>query len=95
MYKRSKALFKALARIAGTGGNRKLHFQGRSKIIHSGIPVLRRREAVMSPCQNISTACEDTFEENLNTVSKQLGFVFVFGFGLGFGFGFWFCFCFP
>lgn len=46
MYKRGKALFKALARIAGIGGNRKLHFQGRRKIIHSGIPVLRRREAV-------------------------------------------------
>lgn len=66
MYKRGKDLLKALARIAGTGGNRKLHFQGRRKIIHSGIPT--------SPCRNTSTACEDTFEENPSTVTKQLKF---------------------
>lgn len=68
MYNRGKDLLKALARIAGTGGNRKLHFQGRRKIIHSGIPT--------SPCRNTSTACEDTFEENPNTVTKQLNFFF-------------------
>lgn len=69
MYNRGKDLLKALARIAGTGGNRKLHFQGRRKIIHSGIPT--------SPCRNTSTACEDTFEENPNTVTKQLNFFFL------------------
>ena len=45
MYKRGKAVFKALTRIAGAGDNTKLHFLGKRKIIHSGILVPGRRES--------------------------------------------------
>lgn len=37
IYKRGKALFKALKRTAGTGDNGKLHFLGKRKIMHSGV----------------------------------------------------------
>lgn len=46
MYKRGKAFFKALIRVAGTGDNRKLPFLDKMKITHWGILVPRRRELV-------------------------------------------------
>lgn len=45
MYKRGKALFKVLIRIAGSGNNRKLHFLSKRRIMHPGILVPGRREA--------------------------------------------------